>query len=144
MIDWYYSFLMVFNTFYILKPWGWHNFSYLSIRYDGTDCQLHLLCFFCPLLCSGGGWGSEEHESTIFCSFICLCNCPPSSPKSAILGPNSAFPDIISALSGLNSSISVRWSAVPVAFKLVNVRCRGERGSGLYGSDDLSWARIRA
>ena len=36
-----------------------------------------------------------------------------------------------------NSRKSVRWSAVPVAPKLVNVRCEGERGSGPEGADDL-------
>ena len=41
-----------------------------------------------------------------------------------------------------NSRKSVRWSAVPVAPKLVNVRCEGERGSGPEGADDLCLARI--
>ena len=39
-----------------------------------------------------------------------------------------------------NSRKSVRWSAVPVAPKLVYVRCEGERGSGPEGADDLCWA----
>ena len=42
----------------------------------------------------------------------------------------------------VNSRKSVRWSAVPVAPKLVNVRCEGERGSGPEGADDLCLARI--
>ena len=33
-------------------------------------------------------------------------------------------------------------SAVPVAPRLVNVRCEGERGSGPEGADDLCLARI--
>ena len=41
-----------------------------------------------------------------------------------------------------NSRKSVRWSAVPVAPKLVHVRCEGERGSGPEGADDLCWAKI--
>ena len=41
-----------------------------------------------------------------------------------------------------NSRKSVRWSAVPVAPKLVYVRCGSERGSGPEGADDLCWARI--
>ena len=41
-----------------------------------------------------------------------------------------------------NSRKSVRWSAVPVAPKLVYVRCEGERGSGPEGADDLCWVRI--
>ena len=41
-----------------------------------------------------------------------------------------------------NSRKSVRWSAVPVAPKLVSVRCEGERGSGPEGADDLCMARI--
>ena len=40
-----------------------------------------------------------------------------------------------------NSRKSVRWSAVPVAPKLVHVGCEGERGSGPEGADDLCWAR---
>ena len=36
-----------------------------------------------------------------------------------------------------NSRKSVRWSAVPIAPKLVYVRCEGERGSGPEGADDL-------
>ena len=42
----------------------------------------------------------------------------------------------------VNSLKRVRWSAVPVAPKLVNVRCEGERGSGPEGADDLCLARI--
>ena len=42
----------------------------------------------------------------------------------------------------VNSRKSVRWSAVPVAPKLVYVRCGSERGSGPEGADDLCWARI--
>ena len=41
-----------------------------------------------------------------------------------------------------NSRKSVRWSAVPVALKLVNVRYEGERGSGPKGANDLCLARI--
>ena len=41
-----------------------------------------------------------------------------------------------------NSRRSVRWSAVPVAPKLVYGRGGGERGSGPEGADDLCWARI--
>ena len=37
---------------------------------------------------------------------------------------------------------SVRWSAVPVAPKLVYVTCEGERGSGPEGADGLCLARI--
>ena len=37
---------------------------------------------------------------------------------------------------------SVRWSGVPVAPKLVNVRCEGESGSGPEGANDLCLARI--
>ena len=37
----------------------------------------------------------------------------------------------------VNSRKSVRWSAVPVAPKLVYVRCEGETGSGPEGADDL-------
>ena len=42
----------------------------------------------------------------------------------------------------VSSCKSVRWSAVPIAPKLVNVRCEGERGSGPEGADDLCLARI--
>ena len=41
-----------------------------------------------------------------------------------------------------NSRKSVRWSVVPTAPKLVNVRCEGERGSGPEGAENLCWARI--
>ena len=41
-----------------------------------------------------------------------------------------------------NNNESVRWSLVPVASKLVYVRCGGERGSGPKGADDLCCARI--
>ena len=41
-----------------------------------------------------------------------------------------------------NSRKRVRWSAVPVAPKLMNVRCEGERGSGLERANDLCWAKI--
>ena len=43
---------------------------------------------------------------------------------------------------GYNSRKSFRWSAVPVAPKLVNVCCESERGSGPEGADDLCWAKI--
>ena len=36
---------------------------------------------------------------------------------------------------------SVRWSAVPVAPKLVNVRCEGERGSGQ--KEPMTYAGLR-
>ena len=43
-----------------------------------------------------------------------------------------------------NSRKSVRWSAVPVAPKLVYGRCRSEGGSGPEGADDLCLVRFEA
>ena len=47
-------------------------------------------------------------------------------------------------LASVNSCKSVRWSAVPVAPKLVYVRCGGEKGSNPEGANDPCWARIEA
>ena len=43
-----------------------------------------------------------------------------------------------------NSRKIVRWSAVPVAPKLVYVRCGGEKGSNPEGANDPCWAHIEA
>ena len=68
----------------------------------------------------------------LVCLSVCLSICQ-------IFSENADARDLIYVKA--NSRKSVRWSAVPVAPKLVYGRGGGERGSGPEGADDLCWAR---